>query len=343
MNALKKTHKTTELEKADILDKRKSGMSTKDIARLYDLDTSSVYSILRTKNFKFSRFKLDEKTRKNMVDDYVNKNMNCIELSNKYDMTNSGIAYLLKKEGIKIRQIQGFCNKKYKINESYFERIDTEDKAYFLGLLYADGCNHGEGFRISLQEPDGYILSILKQKIDYNGPIKFCNKKKTAHQNQILLDIYSSKISADLSNLGCFNKKSLTLKFPTNEQVPKYLLHHFIRGCFDGDGCLSIDRKRMGHNMISFVSSKIFIPEFSKLLLNLGIENMYYNMRNVQSLKIKSRGKIKFLDWIYKDATIYLFRKFEKQLEIREYYEWLKEQEVYNNKRHQGKKEGMEF
>lgn len=52
------------------------------------------------------------------------------------------------------------------------------------------------------------------------------------------LACYSKKSYTDLINKGCGINKSLILKFPDETQVPQNLISHFIRGYFDGDGCV---------------------------------------------------------------------------------------------------------
>lgn len=59
-------------------------------------------------------------------------------------------------------------------------------------------------------------------------------------QIQVIQSLRSQKTVNDLKRLGCTEQKSLNLTFPTKEQVPPHLLHHFIRGYFDGDGSISL-------------------------------------------------------------------------------------------------------
>jgi hypothetical protein len=265
------------------------------------------------------------KNNDQIVNDYINTETDCTKLSIKYNMSPTGVACLLKRNNIQIRQIQGHCSRKYNINENYFEKINSEDKAYFLGLLYADGWNSGEGFRLSLQEKDSHILDKFKEKIGYSGEIKFCKKGKSNWQNQLALTIYSRKISNDLIKLGCGESKSLVIDFPNSSQVPKELLSHFIRGCFDGDGCFYISQNTKKKNSISMVSSSQFIYKLKDFLETIDISSSTYNIGKVRCIEIKGLingiNKIKFLNWLYKDSSIFLKRKFDKQLEIRKCYE----------------------
>ena len=76
-----------------------------------------------------------------------------------------------KQYHIDMRTIKNILNKnnieynkkiyrKHIINEKYFDSIDSEDKAYFLGLLFADGCVAKNGYNIclTLKNNDKHIL-----------------------------------------------------------------------------------------------------------------------------------------------------------------------------------------
>lgn len=65
---------------------------------------------------------------------------------------------------------------KYNINKDYFRIIDSNEKPYFLGLMYADGYVSERSIVLSLQEGDKLILEKFKKSIEYNGPIRFSNK-----------------------------------------------------------------------------------------------------------------------------------------------------------------------
>ena len=191
-------------------------------------------------------------------------------------------------------------------NDDYFEKIDTEEKAYFLGLLFADGNVYEPRHRvqITLINEDDYILQKLSSCINYKGKMYIDKKKYTK------LILNSLKMCQDLIKLGCIPKKSLTLQFPTN--VPKELLHHFIRGYFDGDGHVS---KRSNCFNVNFTSSENFINKFIDILNNLniehtGIKKRYKNKeKSACQVYIKASSARLFFDYIYKDSTIYLTRK----------------------------------
>lgn len=249
------------------------------------------------------------------------------DLSKEFNCVYSTILNIVKRNGGKVKN-NSDAHTIYHCNDDYFSSIDSEDGAYFLGLLYADGCVHDSQprFLISLQEEDKYILELFKEKINYTGYLYL--KPYEIYKNQYSLEITSKKIKEDLINLGCIPKKSLILQFPNEMQVNKEFLHHFIRGYFDGDGSVGItDRlikgKKYKEQFIQFIGSNNFIDGLCEQLNFLNTFNIIStNNGNNKQISIKSKlDFIKFYEFLYKDATIYLERKHNKFKEILQYLE----------------------
>jgi hypothetical protein len=227
--------------------------------------------------------------------------------------------------------------RKYTLNENYFDSIDTEDKAYFLGLLNADGCNAGLTVRIALQEQDVDILNKFKYYINSDSPLRvreshklIKNNKEYTCKQQYLLLLNSRYLCNRLSNLGCVPAKSLILKFP-KEHLSDDLVKHFIRGYFDGDGSVYTfknkdPKRKIGYAIrfaASFSCNIYFAEELVKYIQKeLDITFTSYQNKNEHpdSVKISifsHKTVVRFLDWLYQDATVYLNRKFNKYHEIK--------------------------
>jgi hypothetical protein len=258
-----------------------------------------------------------------VIDDYTNNNLSIINICLKYKVSREVLIRNLERLNFKFKSGP---RKKYHCNEHYFDIIDDEHKAYWLGLLYADGCNQSNRPRISikLQERDKEILEKFRDDLQSNIKLKLIDYKKynKNNQNQILLVIDSKHMADSLKRLGCIPKKSLTLKFPTFEQVPEHLLKHFIRGYFDGDGCLSwsFSRTKKIEASFSFISTNDFFVGV-KTFINkeLGIDIKYKNKAgnyNQNNGKTGNVSVIKIMNWLYDGATIYLERKYQKYIEI---------------------------
>jgi len=208
--------------------------------------------------------------------------------------------------------------RKYSLNESFFDEIDTEEKAYFLGFLYADGYNLEKKGRISmnLKENDKEILEKFSRIIESDRPLTFIDvvsyKKRVLNSsNQYKITINSKHMSLMLKVLGCMQTKSLILKFPTEEQVPSYLLRHFLRGYSDGDGWI-------GDQSLCIVGTEDFCNSLGeKVKKDLNI-NFYIRKREKEKntttrmFYISGRRQLMiFLNYIYNDSTIYLQRKYD--------------------------------
>lgn len=210
-------------------------------------------------------------------------------------------------------------------DHNFFEKINTEEKAYFLGLIYADGnlymskrANSIE-VSISLQEGDKHILEKLQSLIyiDNPKPLEFVKKRKEHHKNQYKFITHSRKIFDDLLKLGLSPRKSRILKFPTESQVPHYLLRHFIRGYFDGDGSIYLQKPSKKSTdfpcyRCSVCGTEHFSTELRKLL-SKELSSIIEKHNNSFILRILgSRSSFQFLNWLYSESSVYLTRKFNR-------------------------------
>ena len=179
---------------------------------------------------------------------------------------------------------------------------------------------------IFLGQIDIDIIQKFKLLLEFTGPIY--NNVKNGYGHQLLcgIQLNSKHFSEALSKLGCFPRKTFTLKFPTEEQVPKHLIHHFMRGYFDGDGTIYKDKKKNIKRPsfgIGIVSTKDFCDEFYKSLKFLDI-NFYFHKKQkdpskntIQMTTEGNRQIEKVLDFLYNNATIYLERKYKKYIELK--------------------------
>ena len=214
---------------------------------------------------------------------------------------------------------------KYNFNEDYFENIDTEDKAYFLGFITADGNvvdDYCKRIKIKLKSDDFGILEQYITYTEYEGPIYF-------HKNGKYCEVALSgkKVVADLGKLGIIPNKTSIVEFAN---IPEHLVRHYMRGVFDGDGCISIHKKKEGsrdtsdRGQVNLCSaSKNFIEQYVDMLhAHCGInKNKIRNPKG--SYYVIDWGSFsdieKFHDFFYRDAAVYLKRKketFDRALDI---------------------------
>ena len=230
--------------------------------------------------------------------------------------------------------------RKYNINDDYFEKIDTEPKAYILGLMYADGCVYSskgqtKRAKIDLKSDDKYLLEEIAKEMNNENPIRtntyyrkeyFSNQDKTYEfvHDMSRLWMNSNKIVDDLINAGCMSKKTYDLKFPTAKIVPDNLINHFIRGYFDGDGCISYSARKSNHGerlhfSITFTGTYDLVSGIKRLLNEnccnfVGdIRSRYNNGVNNYTLTICGNDiLLKICKYMYENSTIKLNRKYDK-------------------------------
>ena len=243
------------------------------------------------------------------------------QLSELFPISQVSINTLLKRNGY-VAKPQSELQRKYPIAEDFFDKIDTEEKAYILGLLYADGYNNTDrnSVNLGLKESDKEILDKITNLIQPTKPLQYVDTSTSRKnigfensQNQYRLVIANKHISQRLVELGCGKAKTHNLTFPTEEQVPSHLVRHFIRGYFDGDGSVYGDKQKQ----FSFVGTIEFLLPLQQVLVKeLNFSKTKLDRRhkdidnNIRSLRYGGVNQcIKFRDWLYKDATIYLERK----------------------------------
>lgn len=273
--------------------------------------------------------RLTDQQKIDIVEKYKTAKYSYSEIGRLFGIQSQRVIALLKCRNIPRLHDVTITSRKYNLNQHYFDTIDTEEKAYFLGLLYADGCNYVPrgSVSIGLQERDIDILERFKSELECNKPLTFINKrsKNPAWQNSYSLEICSKKISNRLIELGIPQNKSFIIKFPTEEQIPKNLIRPFLLGAMDGDGNFSIyDSGRITPRIkIGFVGTEDFCIGFAKILKEeLNCNSSYckrHKDKDTTTRQLSMSGNIQVmrtLDWLYGDATIYLQRKYEKYLMI---------------------------
>ena len=207
-----------------------------------------------------------------------------------------------------ISKIQSNNARKYHINQDYFKSW-SHNMAYVLGLWFADGCIYGgKMFDITLHNKDKYILKKVAEELSYEGQLYDYVDRQAARINFSCVVIYN-----DIINLGGKENKSLDMDFPN---IPKEYLSDFIRGYFDGDGCVM--RLKGGRiNSVFTSGSKKFLDNLHQILKEeAGVEGGSYDPSCV-SLKFGKKDSIKIGNYMYKnDPELFLLRKQQKFLNI---------------------------
>ena len=260
---------------------------------------------------------VSEELKNKIIEAYKNnKSLRAIE--KEFNITRQSVSKYLSEIGIK--KTKGNHYRYYFHDFDYFENIDTEEKAYWLGFIYADGYivnsranNYGQrSFGLTLSVKDEKHLRLFKNSIRATNPITYYSKEKSKFCRLLLK---SEKTVQDLIDKGCYVQKTKILRFPNYSQIPKELIHHFIRGYFDGDGSISISKDNRTNRDIYRVNIVGTNDMISGIIREIGFG---YKIKEKRTDKIYyySYDAIKNFDdlfnFLYKDSNIYLQRKYEK-------------------------------
>lgn len=269
---------------------------------------------------------LSEEEKIKIIADYKN-NISLRELEKKYHHSRLRLGKWLEEVGIKTTK--GNHYRKYFHDEDFFEVIDTEEKAYWLGFMFADGYivnhedNYGQDqFGISVAEDSADIIEKFKASLKATNPIRYdYSDKKFGKQTLHKLVLCSQKTVNDLIDKGCTKQKTLTLEPP--KHVPKNLIRHFLRGFFDGDGTLCRSQKKNSTYTgfyVSFTTTKV-VAEWICSIMGMG--SVYKEERRENTWYWRLNGNqqvIKFYHYLYDEATLWMDRKYNKFQELLEKY-----------------------
>lgn len=208
------------------------------------------------------------------------------------------------------------------INETYFENIDSEAKAYFLGFLYADGYVNSKfkTCKIDLQESDVDFLIKFKEATEWSGSInEYVAKAGQSYRPDDAvvkrIHIINQKFSEILESKGVFPHREKE-GFPF-DKMDSSLFHHFIRGYFDGNGSITVANDKVVN--LNICGGTNLLKDIENLLLEDDIHVKHHPRRpenpDNDTLSFTSKkNRDDFLRYMYVDATIYLDRKYNKYL-----------------------------
>jgi hypothetical protein len=231
-----------------------------------------------------------------------------------------------KKQIIKRKDVNYIKKRKYFYNEDFFERIDNEEKAYFLGFLFADGCviNNVEKYRyqvtLKLHTKDRHILESFIVSVNGEMPIW-----KHGQREMVEIHFSGKKMVNDLINLGVTSNKTFTLQYPIIDET---LERHFLRGYFDGDGCIRIkedkrDNTKRGDLRIVSGSIDMLNKINERMNVLFGVNtNKLYGPKDKDYKYIGWSGMSdieKIYDGFYSESVLFLSRKkiiFDEVIDI---------------------------
>ena len=247
--------------------------------------------------------------------EYQSGNISLTKMEQKYGISRQTLSRRFKKLGIDIVNKQN----ELKFDNTVFDSIDNEEKAYWLGFIFADGyiSSTNNTFEISLKGSDKEHLDkfnkFMKHK-DRNHVKLGKTKCGEAIYERCRWFVTDKHLWNTLNSYGCTPNKSTTLQFPLIT-IFKYdhLIRHFIRGYFDGDGCFS---RHLYKTIVSPHIELLGTPEFlnmiekySNIFGKRGKDKRWKN--NTEYVDFSLKKGVAFINYIYKDSKIYLDRKYK--------------------------------
>lgn len=257
---------------------------------------------------------ITEELKQEIIKYYLSYPMTMKQIEDKYGLSHPTMTKILK-------DVPKYSKAKINnpnLKEHFFQNIDEETKAYFLGLLISDGNVYKDdsgrqaSISITLDLKDEYMLKQFKNVLQVNTSIghdgRGCGQ----------IAVRSNIMAEDLAQYGVIPRKSYNTYLPliSDEMMP-----HLIRGIFDGDGSIIAKPSPIkdGHNRflhaISFCGTHKLMEDISEYVfehLKLKQKPTVYDYKDKQlsELKIQNIEDIQnFGDWIYNYSTIYLYRK----------------------------------
>lgn len=301
-----------------------NGESCKKIADKFGVTTTTISKWLKKSG-------IDVVNRQNQLNwtieeviEAYNNGESLSSMAKRLHTTQAALSRHLKKAGINV------VNKwnETKFNETVFDCIDSEEKAYWLGFIYADGyIGHNEGeknrnrFEISLAIEDIEHLHKFNKFMEYDGD-NVTTKISVLNGVEFGVcrwTITNKHLWNTLNNIGCTPRKSKTLVFPSEHIFKdKSLIRHFIRGYFDGDGCISFADQDHSKPCINILGTKSMLDKIREITIGDNLNHQIANSDtdNIDTLCMNRSGTkaMELMYILYYKANVYLERKYQRFL-----------------------------
>lgn len=239
--------------------------------------------------------------KKDIILELLDSGLNVAQIANNLNEYQQAVRNVIKK----YRPEKSFILNQG-IASTYFSKIDTHEKAYFLGFIAADGAlvksSTGNTYEltITIHSRDKYILEEFRSQLKCEHTVRDLNR-----DNLVRFSISNKNLTNDLINLGIVPNKSLILD-SFQDKIPNEFFNSFLLGYFDGDGSIY---KTNNKYYIQIRGTKNLLEDYNKFL-NLDYEIKKYD--STYNLTIGSKSNIiKFIS-LYNKNNIFLSRKKDK-------------------------------
>lgn len=272
------------------------GKSSLSIQKITGIGKTTIDNWAKEEGYSRNKKSLKNKFKDTAISEYINGAL-LSELALKYNVSEATIANWLKEENVDRRH----RGPKSKINnENYFDNIDTEAKAYYLGWIMADGnvsvINNQYSLKLHISIKDKHLIDNFLKEIESSNKTRYNPNNGNGSYYVSLTSVHMVK---KLFEYGITPNKSGKEVIPN---IPEELVPHFIRGYFDGDGLA-------GTYQTGFIGTKTILNDIlNRLKLSSKLYRSKCEIEMYYFSFAKKKSKVLY-NYLYKDATIFLERK----------------------------------
>lgn len=309
-----------------IIEEYLNGASITKLSQKYPkFSYKKIQAILRNNNVTIrggrKKVTLSDEELAQLKKDVEIENLLESQLQTKYKLSKETIKRIMYENDIK-RPNKNKVNRK--IQSNYFSIIDTPEKAYWIGFLFADGSvdapqgNKQARIRISLQEQDKEILEKFQQELKLDSKLTY-DKREGKHAYS--LEFLDNQIYNDLQTYGIVPNKTYKIHNIPYDKIPKQFLPALALGLFDGDGCLTYSANFSTDVTFGFTTYYESIAIDYQNLINSFIQKENGGTRIFTSAwHVNWRGRLqvlKILDILYSNCSYHLDRKYQKYIALK--------------------------
>lgn len=218
-----------------------------------------------------------------------------------------------------------------------FSIIDSELKAYLVGLFYADAYLSDYCIMVRMSIKDKVYVDKLANIFDKETKIRDIKNKNNKTYKSAGFNICSKNMVNDFRNIGFVKNKTYQNDDVVFSNIPDNLKRHFIRGYFDGDGTIFFSKWKRNVNWNESDRASVGFVSYNKTLLEsimlyLSKELNIDSNKTIKSDNFEDKDKNEkywrliyngnkvsklILDFLYNNSTIHMNRKYDEYLKIK--------------------------
>ena len=298
------------------------GATMKQAASMFGYAANTFQRILKKRNIKTrtiseAAYRVPQEEEQEIIKAYL-AGASLKKAGAKFGHNGTVCLQILRRNGVKSRT-RAEAGRQYRVDESFFDVIDTEEKAYWLGFITADGMVKGYEIVIILKASDAEHLRkfLVSLNSDYQLFFRKTQRNGKTHE-QVSIRMNCKRLAEALKNLGVTENKSITAA--PCLQVPQHLTRHYWRGLVDGDGSITVNKPNTKYYVISLVGTEAIVSGFQEFISQfIQSEAKVRPNGNIFQIVYGGRRQVStIVKVLYGDAKVYLDRKMALAARIME-------------------------